>query len=318
MAMASTSFDLCPPSSPDFVKPAFPVYFDKADGNATYFASFCWPAEALRQLQHGWSPSYWLASQILSAASSSSLLAVGLLTLLSSDFSDEIVDLASAMTTVNGLRRHSFPFITFRGVLEEVDQLSMLIAALLFFKGMLRALFPVINSSQYLRTVINLLIVCVMFTAACWTSFNLPPELYNSSRYTRRWSYDIVTPLLWFGIAGITYGVHLTDARFLELVRSNMAQRVRSSSAGQRSAGLRVGEERSDPRSLSLRGSSSSAASSPVRACVNHAFQVGQKEVGGERTQPGSGSSSMSHSSVSSGGSGRRGGERRRPRQQPA
>ena len=183
MAMASTSFDLCPPSSPDFVKPAFPVYFDKADGNATYFASFCWPTETLGSCSTDGAPSYWLASQILNAASSSSLLAVGLLTLLSSDFSDEIVDLASAMTTVNGLGGILFHLLPLR-VLEEVDQLSMLIAALLFFKGMLRALFPVINSSQYLRTVINLLIVCVMFTAACWTSFNLPPELYNSSRYT--------------------------------------------------------------------------------------------------------------------------------------
>ena len=71
--MASTSFDLCPPSSPDFVKPAFPVYFDKADGNATYFASFCWPTETLGSCSTDGAPSYWLASQILNAASSSSL-----------------------------------------------------------------------------------------------------------------------------------------------------------------------------------------------------------------------------------------------------
>ena len=199
------------------IVPAFPLH--GSPGNHTLIQTLCWPREeSLSRCEEAQgSGGYETFALVLNAASSVAIGAAGLVSLLASDFSDEVGDLASAMTAVNGVGG-LLALLTRLRVVEEVELQSMLIAALLFFKGMIRVLFPVINRSQYLRTVINLALVITMFTAACWTSFNLPPELYNRSHLSRRWATDLVVPLLWLAIATMSLLVYLTDHEFLDQV----------------------------------------------------------------------------------------------------
>ena len=148
------------------VVPAFPVFTDNGEnGNASFVASLCWPVMSEGHCgEH--SPAYWTASNVLNSSSSLAIMAAGMLALINSDFSDEISDFASAMTVANGLFG-LLAHATRLRVLEDADMLSMHIAAQLFFKGMVRALFPVFNRSQYLRTVLNIGGVSIIFTAAC-------------------------------------------------------------------------------------------------------------------------------------------------------
>ena len=217
-AWAGPMGQLCSRASLDEdIVPAFPLH--GSPGNHTLIQTLCWPREeSLSRCEEAQgSGGYETFALVLNAASSVAIGAAGLVSLLASDFSDEVGDLASAMTAMNGVGG-LLALLTRLRVVEEVELQSMLIAALLFFKGMIRVLFPVINRSQYLRTVINLALVITMFTAACWTSFNLPPELYNRSHLSRRWATDLVVPLLWLAIATMSLLVYLTDHEFLDQV----------------------------------------------------------------------------------------------------
>ena len=120
-------------------------------------------------------PAYLQLSQIVNGISCLALLLAGVISLQASSFSDELCDLASAATVVNGLFGFLAHMLPLR-LLEEADTISMLIASLLLFKGMVRAVFPIINNFQYTRTLINMLVVFAIFAAACWTSFNVPAD----------------------------------------------------------------------------------------------------------------------------------------------
>ena len=209
-----------------FVVPAFPVYRESLR-NDTFISSLCWPVADLGIKYCKESKGYLAASQIANMVASLVIAAAGLLALLNSSFSDEVGDLASAMTVVHGIFG-CLAHATQLRVLEEADMLSMLIFSLFFFKGMVRALFPVINRSQYMRTVLNFWLVSTMFTAACWTSFNVPPSVYNGSVLSRHWASDVLTPVLWLTIALITFGVFLLDPGFLTQVRLRTRRRERA------------------------------------------------------------------------------------------
>lgn len=187
------------------VLPAFPVYTEDNpwllnmseipwNHNTTDgMPGMCWPREPWGGCDVD--GSVWLlttTAPIASAISNLFISAAGLIGLLASDYSDEILDLASSITVVNGIGG-CLAHATELRVFEELDLVSMLISGLLFFKGMARALFPVLNSKQYLRTFMNMMLVIVMFCTACWTSFNIPPDIYNYSELSRYWPRNLVT-----------------------------------------------------------------------------------------------------------------------------
>jgi hypothetical protein len=221
--LEAMGFSLCSRHTGPDVYSAFPTYAEEAwlhnlslvewpHNVSGSEPALCWPREPWGACDPGAS---WVLAQVLNAVSNLAILGAGLLSLLASDYSDEIGDLACAMTVVNGLGG-CLAHATELRIFEELDLVSMLISGLLFFKGMLRALFPFVNSSAVFRTVVNLFLISLMFTAACWTSFNIPPVLYNYSELSRRWASDLVTPILWISMGGMTILVAVADPDFLK------------------------------------------------------------------------------------------------------
>ena len=212
-AMASSR--LCSrEASATFITPAYPdIYATVATHNATYLSELCWPVEPWGACDPQ-AEAYWAVSQWINALSNLAIFGAGMLSLLSSNFSDELGDIASAMTAVNGIGG-CLAHATELRVWEEFDLISMLMAGLLFFKAMLRALFPNFNSWARTRTLFNMTAWMIIFTACCWSSFNVPPEVYNSPSFPRKWASDYVTPLVWICVSAMTVIVSIIDPDFL-------------------------------------------------------------------------------------------------------
>lgn len=115
-------------------------------------------------------------AEFFNALTALALVAAGLLSMLTSPYTDELADLSSAALAINGIFSflvHAFP-IRFFGTL---DHISIMFMSLLYLKALLMAYFPVLYRAPAKHTVINMILVLTILAASAWNEYNVPKNL---------------------------------------------------------------------------------------------------------------------------------------------
>ena len=115
---------------------------------------------------------FWNAlSGILIAAS-------GLFSLCTSKYSDEVLDLVSAIVVVNGVSA-TLSHATLLRFFGQIDALTITLGLLLYTKVSVLAHYPQLNTSPSGRAALNLLVMTAIFVAIGWNPANVPASLAN-------------------------------------------------------------------------------------------------------------------------------------------
>lgn len=112
-------------------------------------------------------------AEFFSALSAVAIAAAGLLSLFSSRYSDDLLDIVSALTAMNGVfsvLAHS----TLLRIFGRADTLSINLGLLLYTRCILHAVFPTMARRPVVRGILDLLIVTIILFAVSWTTGSVP------------------------------------------------------------------------------------------------------------------------------------------------
>lgn len=125
-------------------------------------------------------PNLPIVGEAWSAGTGLLILAAGLIPLFTSKHSDDMVDLISATTALNGLSS-ALAHSTLLSIFGTADQLSINFGVLLYIKISIVTHSPHLNELPVRRGLVNLFIVLLMLVMLSWNKNTVPSAVINSS-----------------------------------------------------------------------------------------------------------------------------------------
>jgi len=136
-----------------------------------------WPLVAFDRCEANYATVPAIA-EFWSAATGLVIAASGLFTLLSSTYSDDVVDLVNALTVCNGIASMLAHGSLLR-IFGLADALSINLGALLYTKAIVLAHRPSLVAEPAPRSLLNLVIVCAMLFSVSWNRSTTPKAFEN-------------------------------------------------------------------------------------------------------------------------------------------
>lgn len=140
--------------------------------NASDTALQAWPAVSKDLCEANYAVVPWIA-EFWSAVSALFIVVSGLVPLLTSPYSDDLIDLVCAFNTLNGLFA-ALSHATLLGIFGKADELSIYLCWIIYIKALILAHSPQLYAKPGLRTALNLVVALGICFSICWDDSQVP------------------------------------------------------------------------------------------------------------------------------------------------
>ena len=146
-----------------------------------------------------------MVAEFFSSITGLVIAASGLVSLCTSPYSDELLDLVSATTVVNGVAS-TLSHATLLRVFGQIDSITITLGLLLYVKASVLAHKPQLTTSRTGRGMLNLLVMSGISMAIGWNSANLPASVYSRFDLGLMAFNPIAVIVVTFGVFTLSYG----------------------------------------------------------------------------------------------------------------
>ena len=162
-----------------------------------------WPLEAHDKCEANYAIIPFIA-EFFSTLTGAFIIAAGVVPLVTSRFSDELLDLVSAFVALNGVFS-MLSHATLMRIFGRADTLSINLGSLLYIKCMLLVCCPQLVRRPLHRSILDMIMVTMMILTVSWSSQNVPAAIAEQFDA----SFVATLPsgiLILFGSIALVYG----------------------------------------------------------------------------------------------------------------